>query len=251
MQKVLKWATEDIDNPDLRDRGYMYWRLLATNAGAAKGIVMGERPPVNTDTDRMELGALDQLLLHTGTLGSIYHKTPESFIRHAKGRALTDSPALNGASRRVLSKLAISLSPPFNELNTPLVSLPGSTPQKPISTAKLIPPPPPGTKPQPGVLDVSSAAQSDVAPPLVASPLELVPTTPTLPPRPPVTPATDEQRRQETASSESELEAIAGVGAPKEYDPYAMLDNAFGYVADQPQPIQGRNQRNEFGDLQL
>lgn len=119
VQKVLKWATEDIDNPDLRDRGYMYWRLLATNAGAAKGIVMGERPPVNTDTDRMELGALDQLLLHTGTLGSIYHKTPESFIRHAKGRALTDSPALNGASRRVLSKLAISLSPPFNELNTP------------------------------------------------------------------------------------------------------------------------------------
>jgi AP-2 complex subunit beta-1 len=104
VQKVLKWATEDIDNPDLRDRGYMYWRLLATNAGAAKGIVMGERPPVNTDTDRMELGALDQLLLHTGTLGSIYHKTPESFIRHAKGRALTDSPALNGASKRVLSK---------------------------------------------------------------------------------------------------------------------------------------------------
>lgn len=110
VQKVLKWATEDIDNPDLRDRGYMYWRLLATNAGAAKSIVMGDRPPVNTDTDRMELGALDQLLLHTGTLGSIYHKTPESFIRHAKGRALTDSPALNGASRRVLGKLTKSLS---------------------------------------------------------------------------------------------------------------------------------------------
>lgn len=55
----------------------MYWRLLSTDATAAKGIVMGDRPPVNTDTDRMELGALDQLLLHTGTLGSIYHKTPE------------------------------------------------------------------------------------------------------------------------------------------------------------------------------
>ena len=121
VQKVLKWATEDIDNPDLRDRGYMYWRLLATNAGAAKGIVMGERPPVNTDTDRMELGALDQLLLHTGTLGSIYHKTPESFIRHAKGRALTDSPALNGASKRVLSKLTRQNdhSLLFNELNAP------------------------------------------------------------------------------------------------------------------------------------
>jgi AP-2 complex subunit beta-1 len=121
VQKVLKWATEDIDNPDLRDRGYMYWRLLATNAGAAKGIVMGERPPVNTDTDRMELGALDQLLLHTGTLGSIYHKTPETFIRHAKGKALPDSPALNAASKRVLSESTNGSSspPPPNELNIP------------------------------------------------------------------------------------------------------------------------------------
>jgi hypothetical protein len=38
----------------------------------------------------MELGALDQLLLHTGTLGSIYHKTPEaSLIRHTTGCSLT------------------------------------------------------------------------------------------------------------------------------------------------------------------
>jgi len=78
LPKVLKWATEEVDNPDLRDRGFMYWRLLSNNAAAAKDIVMGDRPPVNTDTDRMELGALDQLLLHTGTLGSIYHKTPEA-----------------------------------------------------------------------------------------------------------------------------------------------------------------------------
>lgn len=58
----------------------MYWRLLSNDAAAAKDIVMGDRPPVNTDTDRMELGALDQLLLHTATLGSIYHKTPEASL---------------------------------------------------------------------------------------------------------------------------------------------------------------------------
>ena len=34
--KVLKWATEDVDNPDLRDRGYIYWCLLSTNPAAAK-----------------------------------------------------------------------------------------------------------------------------------------------------------------------------------------------------------------------
>ncbi|KAG9075778.1 hypothetical protein FS749_012513 [Ceratobasidium sp. UAMH 11750] len=100
--KILKWATEEVDNPDLRDRGYMYWRLLSTDATAAKEVVLAEKPPISTDTDRMERGALDQLLLHTGTLGSIYHKNPETFIRTAKGKWLSDSPALNQASRVAL-----------------------------------------------------------------------------------------------------------------------------------------------------
>lgn len=101
VHKVLKWATEEVDNPDLRDRGFMYWRLLAISPQTAAEIVLAEKPPISTDTDRMERGALDQLLLHTGTLASIYHKNPETFIRGARGKALADSPALNDASRRV------------------------------------------------------------------------------------------------------------------------------------------------------
>ena len=81
VHKVLKWATEEVDNPDLRDRGFMYWRLLAQNPTGAGEIVLTERPAISTDIDRMERGALDQLLLHTGTLGSIYHKNPEVINR--------------------------------------------------------------------------------------------------------------------------------------------------------------------------
>src|SRR5258706_14724790 len=96
-------------------------------------------------------------------------------------------------------------------------------------------------KPQPGELDVSRAAQSDAAAPLVARPQEQVPN---LPPRPPVTraTATDDPQREGTASSESELEAIAGVVAPTEYDPYSLLANAFCDLADQPQPTHAMNQ---------
>ncbi|TFY83892.1 hypothetical protein EWM64_g121 [Hericium alpestre] len=81
VHKVLKWTTEQIDNPDLRDRGFMYWRLLAINPSVAGEIVLAEKPAINTDADRMDRGALDQLLLHTGTLGSIYHKNPEVRLR--------------------------------------------------------------------------------------------------------------------------------------------------------------------------
>ena len=80
VHKVLKWATEDVDNPDLRDRGFMYWRMLAMNPTLARDIVLAEKPAITTDSDRMDRGALDQLLLHTGTLGSIYHKNPEVSI---------------------------------------------------------------------------------------------------------------------------------------------------------------------------
>jgi hypothetical protein len=55
----------------------MYWRMLAINPSVAGEIVLAEKPAITTDSDRMDRGALDQLLLHTGTLSSIYHKNPE------------------------------------------------------------------------------------------------------------------------------------------------------------------------------
>jgi len=33
---VLQMATEESDNPDLRDRGFIYWRLLSTDPEATK-----------------------------------------------------------------------------------------------------------------------------------------------------------------------------------------------------------------------
>jgi Vesicle coat complex, various subunits len=36
VQRVLNTATKDCDSPDVRDRAYIYWRLLSTDPGAAK-----------------------------------------------------------------------------------------------------------------------------------------------------------------------------------------------------------------------
>ena len=79
--KVLKWATEEIDNPDLRDRGYIYWRLLSTDPVAAKDIVLGEKPAINSETETMDRTVLDKLLLHTGSLASVFHHMPETVRR--------------------------------------------------------------------------------------------------------------------------------------------------------------------------
>ncbi|KAG6820601.1 hypothetical protein H0H93_014517 [Arthromyces matolae] len=147
VHKVLKWATENVDNPDLRDRGFMYWRMLAVNPAVARTIVLAEKPPITTDSDRMDRGALDQLLLHTGTLGSIYHKNPETFIRNAAGKALVDSPALNPNSRAALVPLAPPQLPPTS------IHVPGTGPTESHSisnnalVSKPAPPIPTSTEP--------------------------------------------------------------------------------------------------------
>ncbi|KAI6005978.1 adaptin N terminal region-domain-containing protein [Pisolithus albus] len=204
VHKVLKWATEEIDNPDLRDRGFIYWRMLAVNPTLAQEIVLAQKPAITTDSDRMDRGALDQLLLHTGTLGSIYHKNPETFIRNAAGRALIDTPALNPSSRAVL----ITLSRPHLPPTTVTVQGPG--PIEPTSVPSAEPSKSMASAPSEvggqGLLDVDDVAT-----------------------------------RPENYDGEADIDGEDEDEVPRKAgDPYANLDNAFGgYLADKPQPIGG------------
>lgn len=80
VQNALSLATQDSDNPDLRDRGYIYWRLLSTDPGAAKDVVLAEKPTISEETDLLEPGLLDELICHISTLASVYHKPPSAFV---------------------------------------------------------------------------------------------------------------------------------------------------------------------------
>lgn len=119
----------------------MYWRLLTTNPTAARDVVLSDKPVISTETDRMDRGMLDQLLLHTGTLGSIYHKNPETFIRTAKPRYLPDSPALNLASKRHLitsfgGPSARPRAPRSSDVAPQPTGAPASAPEQPTIPAR-------------------------------------------------------------------------------------------------------------------
>jgi AP-2 complex subunit beta-1 len=93
--KVLKWATEETDNPDLRDRGYMYWRLLSSAPEEAKKVVMGEKPPITAEeSEKLDPGTLEEMCLNVGTLATVYLKPVNQVFRSARPRRLQDSPAL-------------------------------------------------------------------------------------------------------------------------------------------------------------
>ncbi|OAY82029.1 Beta-adaptin-like protein C [Ananas comosus] len=87
IQAVLNNATVETDNPDLRDRAYIYWRLLSTDPEAAKDVVLAEKPVISDDSNLLDPSLLDELLANIATLSSVYHKPPEAFVSRARTAA--------------------------------------------------------------------------------------------------------------------------------------------------------------------
>lgn len=92
--KVLKWATEETDNPDLRDRGYMYWRMLSTDPELAKKVVMGRKPAITAESEKLDPVTLEEMCLNVGTLATVYLKPVHQVFRSARPRKLPETKAL-------------------------------------------------------------------------------------------------------------------------------------------------------------
>ena len=80
VQKIFQSATAENDNPDVRDRAYVYWRLLSTNPQIAQNVVLSDKPPISTTIQSLPPALLERLLSELGTLASVYHKPPETFV---------------------------------------------------------------------------------------------------------------------------------------------------------------------------
>lgn len=80
VSKVLKCATEECQNHDIRDRGYIYWRLLSTNPEATKQVVLGDKPAIRDDSGTLDRNLLDYLVTDLSLMSSVYHKHPEEFV---------------------------------------------------------------------------------------------------------------------------------------------------------------------------
>ncbi|KRY13366.1 AP-2 complex subunit beta [Trichinella patagoniensis] len=111
VQRVLSLATQDSDNPDLRDRGYIYWRLLSADPVTAKEVVLSEKPLISEETDLLEPTLLDELICHIGSLASVYHKPPAVFLdsnqvsrKAASGQAV-DGMGTNATPNMLIDQL--------------------------------------------------------------------------------------------------------------------------------------------------
>ncbi|XP_070992224.1 AP-1 complex subunit beta-1 isoform X4 [Oncorhynchus clarkii lewisi] len=158
VQQVLSLATQDSDNPDLRDRGYIYWRLLSTDPVAAKEVVLAEKPLISEETDLIEPTLLEELICHIGTLASVYHKPPSAFVEGSRGVMHKRLPARTGSGESTESpdvgaaggsapEAAPSIIPSQGDLLGDLLNLDMAPP----TTSG---PPPPSTGMQMGGMDL-------------------------------------------------------------------------------------------------
>ena len=83
LRHVLKMATEQTAHPDLRDRAFVYFRLLHKGIGAEKMklIVHGRQPPVNTnDVSEADSMPFAEQLKSLTTASAVYGIHPRAFV---------------------------------------------------------------------------------------------------------------------------------------------------------------------------
>jgi len=82
LQKILNKATNEIENADVRDQAYIYWRVLSTDDKALqKKIIMRKLPTLETTIETFSPGLLDQLINEISNLGSVFYKPSSAFIK--------------------------------------------------------------------------------------------------------------------------------------------------------------------------
>ncbi|KAI5963837.1 hypothetical protein KGF57_001212 [Candida theae] len=125
--EVLKWATELTNNPDVRDRGYIYWRLLSSEYATSsqngfqeitKDIVFNQDPRITSENDSIDPAILEELELNFGSLASIYLKPVQSVFRLAKHKHLQWSPALQTEQSSSSSREFASPKPSYIQSRT-------------------------------------------------------------------------------------------------------------------------------------
>lgn len=107
VQHVLSLATQDSDNPDLRDRGFIYWRLLSTDPAAAKEVVLADKPLISEETDLLEPTLLDELICHISSLASVYHKPPTAFVEGRSAGIRKTLPARQGSVEETATEATV------------------------------------------------------------------------------------------------------------------------------------------------
>jgi AP-1 complex subunit beta-1 len=73
-------STEEANNPDLRDRAYIYWRLISGDKELAKQIVLTDKPLINSEEKIINEKLREKLTKNIGHISSLLLQDPDTLI---------------------------------------------------------------------------------------------------------------------------------------------------------------------------
>ena len=84
LQRVIQMATNEVENPDVRDRAYMYLWMMQNVENPDNYIFPAESPNLVVDMFSMNPNLVKQLVPQVGTLAVLYNKPPQEFVQTTK-----------------------------------------------------------------------------------------------------------------------------------------------------------------------
>lgn len=105
LQHVINIATNELDNPDIRDRAFMYlWLLTECNQDAQNIVFPQQAPKINIELFSINPTLVKQLVPQIGTIAVLYDKLPQEFVTNTRFISIAtmdgtaDSPLRQGES---------------------------------------------------------------------------------------------------------------------------------------------------------
>lgn len=84
VQRMLQTASQ-IDNSDIRDRAFIYWRLLSSDPQVTKSIVLtANKPPLDVNQGGLRPALREELIAELSSIASVYHKPANTFLAGGK-----------------------------------------------------------------------------------------------------------------------------------------------------------------------
>ena len=82
VKSILQQGGEETVNPDVRDRAYIYWRLLENDPNVAKDMILAEKPSFDSIEEQpIDQELCDDILINITNMSCIYHKKCTDMLR--------------------------------------------------------------------------------------------------------------------------------------------------------------------------
>lgn len=97
LQTILTKATKELENAEVRDKAYLYWRLLSTDdKKLQEEIILNKLPRLESTIETFPPGLLEELLDNLGKLSSVFYKPASTFVTlNSNNKFITSSDLQN------------------------------------------------------------------------------------------------------------------------------------------------------------